>query len=191
MGIGEVFKVSARRLKDNYKNEILTFLAFSVINIGLGVVLALLSLLFGGISVIRFFIPVIYLAFSIIELPLANAYLKQVIKASSGEDISAFGFTQDVKGLFLVSWKVAFYTFLKYLTPICIGLVSLILIATNISLLELIGRYWIYCYWSYRCKLVFVNWNSNCYRNLVICDFINHKEILIHETYCKIKERFC
>lgn len=103
MGIGEVFKVSARRLKDNYKNEILTFLAFSVINIGLGVVLALLSLLFGGISVIRFFIPVIYLAFSIIELPLANAYLKQVIKASSGEDISAFGFTQDVKGLFLVS----------------------------------------------------------------------------------------
>ena len=148
MGIGEVFKVSARRLKDNYKNEILTFLAFSVINIGLGVVLALLSLLFGGISVIRFFIPVIYLAFSIIELPLANAYLKQVIKASSGEDISAFGFTQDVKGLFLVSWKVAFYTFLKYLTPICIGLASLILIATNISLLALIGRYWIYCYWS-------------------------------------------
>lgn len=139
MGIGEVLKVSVRRLKDNYKNVILTFLAFLVINIGLGVASALLSLLFGAVPVIRFLVPIIYVAFTIIELPMSNAYLKQIIKASDGEDVNAFGFTQDIKGLFIVSWKVAFYTLLKYLAPICIGLVSLILIATNISSLALIG----------------------------------------------------
>ncbi len=139
MEIGNILKVSARRLKDNYKNVILTFLAFLVINIGLGVVTALLSSLFGAVPVICFLVPIIYVAFTIIELPMTNAYLKQIIKASNGEDVNAFGFTQDIKGLFIVSWKVAFYTLLKYLVPICIGLVSLILVATNISSLALIG----------------------------------------------------
>lgn len=67
MGIGEVLKVSARRLKDNYKNVILTFLAFLVINIGLGVASALLSLLFGAVPVIRFLVPIIYVAFTLLN----------------------------------------------------------------------------------------------------------------------------
>lgn len=139
MEIGSILKVSARRLKDNYKSIILTFLAFLVINIGLGVVAALLTLLFGVIPVVRFFIPLIYLAYAIVELPLANAYLKQIIKASNGEDVNAFGFTQDIKDLLLVSWKVALYTLLKYWLPICIGIVSYILCVTGVASLIVIG----------------------------------------------------
>lgn len=56
MGIGEILKISFKRLKENYKILILSILAFLVVNLGLTFAYAIISALFGIIPVLRYFI---------------------------------------------------------------------------------------------------------------------------------------
>lgn len=139
MRMGEIFKISFKRLKENYKILILSILAFLVVNLGLTFAYAIISALFGIIPVLRYFTIIFYLALVIVELPLANAFLKQTIKISNGEETKAFDFLGDFGGLFKISWKVAFRTFLKYWMYIAVIILSMIFVATGITALVLIG----------------------------------------------------
>ncbi len=139
MGIGEILKISFKRLKENYKILILSILAFLVVNLGLTFAYAIISALFGIIPVLRYFTIIFYLVLVAVELPLANAFLKQTIKISNGEETKPFDFLGDFGGLFKISWKVAFRTFLKYWVPIAVIILSMIFAATGITALVLIG----------------------------------------------------
>ena len=102
----------------------------------------LITLAFISISIVLSFIEQrlpksLMLIFSIVELiieiPLSYGLIVSFLKLYNGEEVSAYDFTSSAIANFSRAWGVFFRTLLKLLLPICLLIVSIVLIGMGVG----------------------------------------------------------